>query len=124
MYLKTLSRFKMSHEEIVRRRSIKRDQILKENPSMLRKMKSDPNERPQSMLQTKTTKDGTLSKSSKKDTTNRDRSKSKDQNNKELTMNEKQSGSKLKQKEKDSNPSILGTSTMKKDKQAREPSSN
>jgi uncharacterized protein YfkK (UPF0435 family) len=44
------------------------------------------------------------------------------QNNKDFSLNEKQSGSKLKSKEKESNPSVLGTSTLKKEKSGRETS--
>lgn len=116
----------MNQEEILRRRTIKRDQILRDNPWILRKSKPDTSEtRPQSMLQTKTPKESSMGKSSnKKDTSNRDRSKSKDQNNKDLNSTEKQSGSKLKIKEKDSNPSIFASSVdKKKDKQGRDASS-
>lgn len=141
----------MTHDEIVKRRTLKKEQILRDNPSYFRKSKPDAgSDRPQSMAQTKTPKESALGRSSKKETlassTNRDRSKSKvyiqlyiirisfidknclnrlkkDQGNKELTINEKQSGSKLKTKEKDSNPSVTGASTLKKDKTGRETSS-
>ena len=74
LYKKTLSRFKMTHEEIVRRRTMKRERILREMSPLSRKT---VNERPPSIAH-KSPKD--LLKNTKKDTTKdlqRDRSKSK-----------------------------------------------
>lgn len=71
----------MTHEEIIRRRMLRKDSILRENPSLLNKNRQDLIDRPQSMMQTKTPKEGnSLAKISKKENNvnpNRDRSKSK-----------------------------------------------
>lgn len=73
----------MTHEEIVKRRMLKREQIFKDNPAILRKTKQDTFDRPQSIAQNKTPKESTIGRVSKKEnlSNTRDRSKSKVEQN-------------------------------------------
>ena len=115
----TLSRFKMTHEEIVRRRTIKKERFTKEMSPVSRKSRTESDRQSSTALQ-KSVRMDKLKKVVDSTSTLKDRSKSKDTlGNRDSSNDTKQTTTKSK-KEKDSNNSTVSGSNLKKESKSKE----